>query len=575
MKNAHFYVFNVGHGVCTLLTGEKGMKKEGESNSYCAVFDCGSKAYNLDWKKEDVVKKMAEIIRKQGQIDDLIISHQDEDHSSMLLELFFELNEVPKGQLFGKANKHVWKYSKQQFFLYAKDTDRKTYAEYQRFIHDIDKVNMAIYSITVTWNSEDSYKDLLIDKIIMEVYSKEDWSKICSIMVFQSLKKQVLFRVVEEFTASINFFHATGQKVYSFREIDELIDEIKKELKREMSKQPNLADEIIFFLKNIVDDVRKSVVKNKIDSMLSKTDVKVKPIIFFIKRIVFGGSHAGCEYNYLISFFKSIQNYYEQTDHKTQIFRAQYGGYLKLNDNEEYNENQEQCIQALDTSKDILNYKARDITGELIIIRNASSVVTEFIVDENSSILLPGDVTVHKFDCLTTRKLENPSRIQYFLAPHHGSDCTNFTYEKVGSEVVLVENKKQPLAKLLEAIRDCTIIVSAYHSVNPHPGCHFIELAKEHSFNGVKKHNIVYTNGIDKANPIGESVEKALYTTNRLISTKKKLVDDSDAPPKSQEPYLEFIVPLQIPVSLPTPPVSAIRMESHSSLRIPPDDCFI
>lgn len=537
MENVHFYTYNVGHGVCTLLTGVK----EDGSGMYCGIFDCGSKANNPIYDKSVILDDMEEKIREIGHIDDIVISHQDIDHNKYLFDLICKINGIEvnnKYVLVGKKNEYILEKRKQEgthfltFYIRdKKNSVQRAYVDvfYQYGAHKIfidwGDNDLCFFSVTIFYGSEHEYDR---HTLVIEVPLPSKYHPIG------------IYRFYVDKEENVVFFQAGD---------DDKLEELYTILSEITGGSINC--------KRILKEVTDGICSGEtLQYLNSKIESDVHSINTKISNIVFGGGCREPRYMALISFMEYIgkKNY-------INVFQAEFGGYLELTYDTESNKENEKSIVQL--SADGWHVDACIQTADNVY-RNATSVVTNFSVgsDEsisNMSILLPGDVTVHKLDYLNL-KIGKSNKIDLFLAPHHGSDNSNFFWEDKKNRILLGET--QPLYTLLKELTYCNIVFSAYNDKDAHPGCLFMEKTLEYAEKSAPKHSVIYGKPYDEYE---RPVACATFTTN---------YPDNETVLYYHQPYIEYFYNDydengNIIINSPKPHIPAPKR------RLPPDSSFI
>lgn len=575
MTDAHFYVYNAGHGVCTLLTGKRSAGKD--VVPYCGIFDCGSRSSHLLYPKFRLLVDMRNkiLINSQGcanvHIDDVVISHQDIDHWNQLLDLFFILNgiylENYNGFLFGDRGRCAWKMEEYNnvYDLY-----------FVKVVEDIEAVTFkfAKKHCTGTYVGNVSI-DCDSDKIMTLL--KFD------LQITDGGFKEATFNVKAEFDEDNVFLLTIGKNgddifehyipivpLISVEDLVACISDIIEELNEERWNFPyTLLSIFLNAFKDVAASLTYEVMENLFEDLISENCFQ---ITVPIKRVIMGGSEPKPEYSRLMGLLQGIAEYYgDPTD--IPFTWEQYGAYVRMSENY-----QEHKIVRDFPSYRLFNHTGFIKTGywdyysfHIDIIRNLTSTIIEFeIGGRNNELLLPGDVTVHAFE--TIARQARGLRPGLFLAPHHGSDRTNFYYDDDDDEI--------PLAKLFKAIigrKECVtnLVVSGYNSHDLHPGEEFIDYADDYFDLDTSAHLIGYATHklscmssnedfimyrIVKTNEIEEAYTQGIYTTNML--------------PFYDEGYFDYC---DGEVAIGDMSNSCLKRKSirNSLRRLPPDDSFI
>lgn len=500
MTDARFYIYNVGHGVSTLLMGFK----ESDGSPYCGIFDCGSKGANYKCELGKVIDDMVGKIQavRAEYIDDVVISHQDKDHWNMFLDLFFKLNgfEDYYDVAFGKYGELAW-------------------------LLENDNI---LYTI---W-----------DGAFMRVCSAREYKYTAALAFGDDITKVLNFEVSiyiskRRYEISILVCETEGY-------IDITIDE--KRTRREIAggtviNVEYLVDRIIipligritFNLQLALDNLKLSFSNDNIELLYSKfyDHQNFKEITFPLRRVTSGGDMPGDRYETFLIFLQQLVKAYNnvETDDK-HFIRKRYGAYISMT--EDIDQTDSEDIMFPNCFTDLAPNKSNPA-----IIRNLSSVVLQFNIDVNNVLVLPGDVTAHAFERIASCiDYHIPGgALKLFLAPHHGSDHTNF-----------LDVTKEPINQLIEAIlennRECSFVISGYNRNDDHPGQKFTEEVVSCLKDGSTPYHYAWAkNGAPCIVDCDESVDisrgknkwlyiynsnKRIYTTNLLNREYYILEDD-------------------------------------------------
>lgn len=496
MKDAHFYIYNVGHGVCTLLTGKKG-----DGSPYCGVFDCGSKAAHglcgLDPVIMDMKKKI--LAQKATEIDDVVISHQDYDHWEMILKLIYGLNNIGTGpndnytDVFVGSFSHAW--------MHTNHTNGTVREALLYSISDKNSYDLQGFSCWYSYSAHLRHKKGELKSFSVYAYPTNiqdgGWSS--AIEFTGILKNTYKFKLIvsgEKFNKNTYEFSIPWEGGFSIG-FAELMKKIKIYIK-DHKKKYNLDFKKIGPLRSALNSMKDKFAEDTWD-YLAKGIENCASITFPVKRFVLGGDLITAEYALLKTIllymhynYMSVKSYYEW---------MRYGAYMAIY---EYN------ISAK-FERRFPFYESDEI------VRNATSVIAEFRIKENDIILLPGDVTVHGFNEL----IENiPSEnVNLFLAPHHGSDDTNFYSDLL----------EQLFEGLIKNNGNCNLVISGYNRFNKHPGEQFTKLAVEKFGAGAIEHEVAYAECLTGDGPVTQDElrttlsffhdEKSEETKSRVFTT--------------------------------------------------------
>lgn len=546
MTNAHLYIYNVGHGVCTLLTATKG----DTGIPYCGVFDCGTKAQHNFCNINMVIKDMKEKIADIGadHIDDVVISHQDIDHRNKFQQLFLDLNNiVPETGgdfVFGKTNEWVWRMSskKNADELYT-ITENPAYITYfkKRFT-DVYGYDARLHYDKDTLLEFNVGMNLLNDPSIVPQYQAcvtldKDENPIVSLYL-PGYRDDIVLDKDEDKT------------------IESLVGKIENTFKEKI-KNPS----IFGVFRDALTDVSNSFSRKKRINLYNDLHRKdIMDISFPINRVIMGGNRITHGYAGLKALLNAVCDYYDADN----LFWARDGAYIAMTEDK----------KLLDIKiEKFPDYRANyDLGLPDKIIRNLTSVVVQFNIGTRNSLLLPGDVTYHKFDKIINLISKLPlEALKLFLAPHHGSDNTNFSYEK--------KNKLsgyQPIEDLFDMIfernKKCNLVVSGYNKYNNHPGKEFTtravkhlqEITDDHFYAWAKNGPRLQVDSNAEVISVEEGKNKWIY----IFPTNKRIFTTNILGMEYFELYNGEITIDTITEPESTPICNSLR-------RLPPDDSFI
>lgn len=474
MTDAHFYIYNVGHGVCTLLTGIK----ESDHSPYCGIFDCGTKAQHdlLDIESviEDMRRKIQDI--KTDHIDDVVISHQDVDHWNKFVCLFSGLNgkkiTLPDSNniLFGRKKEKVWKLINGRE-LYTIE-DQKYVKEYKTCSYE--------YTAKAKYNET----DLVSLRVTIDPYSEP----------------QIVIYYTYQFDHDISL------------QIGQCSDYIKMHGRIKKITEQSVINAVLQCVsgKNSIsalEDIGSSFTpkrRKQLDDDFNSDNII--DIEFPINRVIMGGTKIKEGYNIFKSFLWGVLKLYGRED---DFLWEENGAYISMTEND---------VEA----------KTRDFPNQSVlhnpprtdsVMRNLTSVVVQFNIKDDDVLLLPGDVTVHALQIIANIVDSIPPKsLKLFLAPHHGSDSSNLIYN---SDHDLED--EQPLANLFRAIRSkqstCNLVISGYNKTRKHPGVSFVEIAMDYFYHGPDRHSIASAKEII-GNTDGKSRETIM---SMFVSSLKKM----------------------------------------------------
>lgn len=471
MTDMQFYVYDVGHGVCTLLTGKR--EFEGKKVPYCGIFDCGTKSERTLRSMSMAIKDMAG--RIQGSmadcINDVFISHQDKDHWSGIYRVFESANQIPEGDVaYGEkwGNKLIWACVRIGDYSYHIKNNSYRSGRNSKAFH---------YIVAVEYTPEQTISSLHIH------IKKFDENAKCNIHYYGG--NNILI-------------DRSNYRTRVKKSVCDVMDEVLKHLELPPKR-----------LIDAINDIKYCFSKDMMEKVNEGKEGISKSIKIPINSVRMGGTQISDEYENLKAILSNmIPN---QADNFSW---EEHGAYIIMDEN---------GIIECDT----VNYPESDNIYELrepnddVIARNLTSIVVQFNTSAHSKMLLPGDITVHGLiKVLNKISLLEPGELQVFLAPHHGSDGTNFAGKAR-------KNKQppQPLIDLFQVIKNnhphCILIISAFNSFNKHPGPRFMDEARKYIKSGVGTHKYACATGkkteIDKKLHVFEDAIK-IYTTNVITN---------------------------------------------------------
>lgn len=523
MKDAHFYVYNIGHGVCTLLTGKKN-----DSTPYCGVFDCGTMAEHADCSLESIIWDMREKILNSGsrQIDYVVISHQDSDHWNLLERLLFKLNgitETKDGSIFRtKDSSWACKINTKDLYIISNNTYIKT----TRSI-----LNNYYYKVEATYKGATN----ILSSFELYIKIEKEYEEL---ELFVELNRTYDLQIDDYYTKiDLNFPVS----------VDSIIQEVISN---------HLSDEqFLIPLYDIYHSFTTEARQNLFQELMGCEQIISIPI----KRVIVGGDRISYQYEELKTLLSSMARYYGGDD---SFLCEQCGAYITMNAEIGITGIQIENFPSIATVQFNNNNDA--------ILRNLTSVVVQFNIDYQNVLLLPGDVTVHAFTGIANQIAEIPvNTLKLFLAPHHGSDHTNFADEEF-----------EPLIYLFKIIQQlqsqCNLVISGYNERVVHPGERFTNEALRFLGNYQFVHLYAWASNLRSYMPAFTSIidewgewpempqvddrlckresSKRIFTTNLLKNNKYYVWCNGDIAGDS------------VPVSAST---------RNSTRKLPPDDSFL
>lgn len=480
MREMFLEVLNVGQGLCSVVSG---IKHDGEP--YCGIFDCGTLAYNPKYNKDAVLARIRELSSLSGQkvITDIVISHQDIDHWSLLLDILTEYFGMDaRGRLYRK-NKFVCEITEGGTKLFTISTIMRVTAYFEGEFEDEKYIQKLYYRLTereevISFGCEGTFYEVnkrwdIKVYFFLNLFNRNAQPYIRSSLICTDNNETEIAKGEEVISSGILNIYGCRQAA------KQALEDAKQNLLYDeqrfgridylymcghITSMYNLMDSHTYTFSNIAKVVM-SVPENE----------PVKPI----QNIVWGGAEPSAK-------CRSMQRVMEIMETYGLINRFDdypNGGYVKFQDD-----------QLSFTNKMIsedYDAKMQDIHEEtmqnLNIMRNATSVVTCMDFDNQVRFLFPGDITVHRFHLLVDAAGdETDYGLSIMTAPHHGSDVTNFCLQS--------DSEPQPLQSLLSLFRNDwrrIFLVSALSSKFGHPGTNFIQCALQNASDS-EGHDICY-----------------------------------------------------------------------------------
>lgn len=552
MQDAHFYVYNAGHGVCTLLTGK--IEVENEIVPYCGIFDCGSKSHNPFCGKAAIICDMKKKIlnNAQGhsvQIDDVVISHQDIDHWNMLIDLFVNLNSDEyieyKGSFFGN-NSHAWKL-----------TNTGVY----EIIHenDVIKIKKRGYSTNSEYSASVKYlgEDMISAKV--NIFVKDDrsseWIKTKVKYCYNYYEcKGCLDIIIKRDSGNENedlYINPIIRPItYPFPSIDILIGEVK----------PIFQDSRTIC--GILGSIAASLSPDELQQLEEElNDDSFISISVPIKRMVMGGGEIGSGYAQLKDLFFYMSRFYgsySETGNPAFLWTG-CGAYIVMANN---------LMEKIE--RQFPPYCVETVGFGTPIIRNLTSAVVQFNIASDNIILLPGDITQHGFkEIVKVASTFIPEgSLKLMLAPHHGSDNTNFAYE--GKKLADLQPLYYLFDELLVEESECNLVISGYNSNDCHPGELFTFVAGLSFSDDAEEHPVAYADGKNTGIDIDEYIESLEITSDctlRIFTTNALPLYDTINP--SNYIYFKYYK-----MTIEFEPIETLTVPNLKR-RLPPDSVFI
>lgn len=523
--------YNVGQGLCTTVTGGE----EGDL-AYCGLFDCGTVQYN-DYNP-DIETVIINDILYIGRLDDIVISHQDEDHWSFLLNILLAY--------FGYTE--IWKQHQYPQTMFCVPD---CYCALLSF----NVLEKKLTDVTVESNVIDFRKKVYINDIFCVVeYSIDSDNTVykingkCQYGIFCISLCQISEGLKYQFGDSFEdpYYESTYEAdIACGIDLEELIEEIdslcqymiddfmdvaikNKFTLLERLKIKNGMKYIFRHLRETLQDYDSTIEKiNQLSVRYKEKYSQIKPI----RHIVFGGAYMPDEMTLLWEVIEKLAAY----GMISECSRYESGSLWKFDLSSPFIQNTpDMCIE--NYHQDLMDLK--DETTEMFHIqRNVTSAVVYMKALDNVRFLFPGDLTVHAFDMLHTllsSEVSDPNvQASVMIAPHHGSDVTNFAW---------VDNHMpQPLWSLMSAYFPANqnvkiVMVSAFAQKFGHPGINFMILACDFCSYGSAAHEIGFATDNKYYFIMEQNTNRRLFCTQSSDRGIRLKFDGSDC----EEEFMPF-----------------------------------
>jgi len=481
MSFGDLVIWNVGQGLFTMAPNDAG----GDRRNW-SVFDCGTLAQNPLHSTDSILSEAADFLSDTDSIDNIVISHQDDDHWSMLESLLSLYFGVSDGCFF-KQNSFQCKRAGNAVELIRVLEDGRISIKHKFFW---ENASLGI-DYTIYKTEDDTY---------VVTYLQASYSKGYAYLS-QSLEGTKLKGSVSNAPIFEKTLDAVDPVTVSNVLKDEQYREAWENYIPPWERYMTLGADIANLCENLAGDLESY--EDYVDEVSAGgQEVNGRPAI---RQVVWGGRNAtaGCQaMRYLLQRMQEVRlitsykeaasgNFYEVTGSGTNLTN-----YMNFS-----------CYD-----KNLLDVKKKNITADEIE-KNVTSVVTYLMSGNNWRCLLPGDLTVHAFhklrEVLHTYYSRESNMSTLLVAPHHGSGNTNFCLLPTG-------RVQQPLEALLDELfagHKGSVVVSALISEFGHPSRRFMDLAVEKSQKGVAEHKICCDDGGEVL--IGNT-DSSVYCTEEL-----------------------------------------------------------
>lgn len=454
--------YNVGQGLFNLV-----IEVNDEGVSFCGIFDCGSIYYHPIIDKQAVLDDAACKIRWVGGLNCIVISHQDLDHWSWLIELLEKLYVF-------NFDYNIWYMSDKSRYTYKKNklenlniftrdrywydrksgTQRLNYTSgygnenYMIMIHYIQSENLASWKIKIELESNEALDIAVNTEIVNGDYLPE----------FVIKSRDGLYAE----------YNGTADDVIN----------ILKQYVGEWADGMLLSDRMAPGIDKALEAIWKNVLNLNIGGCICHLGDAWIPYVYI------GGAYENDGYRHLYEFLSAFSNVKKLSGSVLEINFAGAEKVLKLNNVESI---VERCNKA--------------------IKRNATSLVTYYVLGDNYALFFPGDATFHTFsDLLNVRELYCYRCFGVAIAPHHGSHDTNII-QNAGMD-------SQPVGAFFNSVCQVeNMVFSAHHKIFGLPKECVVEMLcnKVREDEQYVAHNIVVCDLLKNAKI--EETTKCIYTT--------------------------------------------------------------
>lgn len=464
--------YNIGQGLFNLVC-----ERFDNGETRCGVVDCGTLMQTRFYFTDDKLVNAVNKIKKDGKpcLSYIVISHQDNDHWSKILDLI------------GK--------------LYNVDQEAK-YKNSEDTIAFVYKMGPST-SISKCWKSEDGRDSY-------SYFKEELWYEISALSIYMDDKIDVNIKIKSNnlvnniinmarisFTAVKNKQAEGAIDVIAIEDItnendietynkvskDRPVDfETSKGIIAELMKK-HLGYMAVTSIRKYLDDACEDIhtwfqIKKEITDTESVFDPPEQ------LRIYLGGierGHSYCVLGTILSCFGEVQDmdscilYFGEENFEPERYQ------IEIDDD--------------------LGVLSDQMMTSRAISRNATSIMT-LIQNGGKYILLPGDATLHAFSAALG--LFKNTLIDLMIAPHHGSYHTNVLLD--GDKK---EDKNQPVKEFFKITRPQRVFISAKHECFGHPDQRVFEFMKNYTLPAIR-HKI----GVCCDKKFYEvNTEKAVYST--------------------------------------------------------------
>ena len=471
--------YNIGQGLFNLVCEENGGKRR------CGIVDCGTINITKNMFTDETLDNAIATIKKfRGNvIDYVVLSHQDKDHWSRILDLLERFYNIEQGTYYKNS-------SGTKAFFYTKNNKKtevmKWDCKYQTFSYKF---------------LEDYYQTQFM----------ETWTSNTNLRIDFSLS---IDTILDKFRCSIEAEY--DSEIYAISACDPKKDK-KINLDNPKEELEMIVPKLVKYIKDeyhivtsetaITQYISNCFSKKKLGIDMYRTIANMTETCDANIAIYAGGEEAGMSYIML----KSILDVYGILNEGSRYI-------VLFTKDTPYPTGYSIFINVSEIYKDNDNDKDRVKP----ILRNATSFMTLF-TQGNLQILFPGDATFHTFRRVLDRKIIK--KLNFIVAPHHGSYHSNIVID-ADNKVI----KDQPVINFFKETTPTKVFISAFHGTFGHPRRSVVNFMEKYAaFTSKKeKHKLALCDDMDKNKILKtEETNKEIYTTeisNDLIYTAHDII---------------------------------------------------
>jgi len=444
MNYSDLIIWNVGQGLFTMI--------QNRDNNSWSIFDCGTLAENPKHPKNFILEKVTGLLSSADSIENILISHQDIDHWSMLesiLSIYFNV----ENKCFFKRNKYLCQKMGNEVVLIHALGDGCIFVEHKIFEKEVTadarytvkKEDEEIYKmveLSGSYTTECSHLYLyLAQDILHGAVSDGEWEAPEFEELLEDLELASILNLLRDEEFWIRWLSYSEEMGIIYEGIEDDVSNLCNYMADELERYDEYAESLCS----------------------QRKEVENRPAI---KRVIWGGANPepSCKaMRQLISCLRDLD--------LIQSYIIWESGGLYIIDGAWPRFAFEMSFLAYDRT--LLDLNGRD-TSAAEIKKNVTSLVTYLKGGSDWCCILPGDLTVHAFQRLTNcLKIETKMQV-LFVAPHHGSGDTNFC--------VVDDINHSLLGDLMDKIFQenlGSVVVSARARMFGHPSRDFIGLSEQ------------------------------------------------------------------------------------------------